>query len=83
MERKFKSLVTIYHDYDANCIETIKPQKDGDFTPEYIYARKGSVFVLHKYCGFIMLKNKALYITLDNEKEIDNLIERGWFKEIE
>lgn len=81
-QRKFKSLVTFYYDYDSDgeSVDTQKPEKGADYT----FARKGSVFIMAededdtKY----YLKNKKMSIEFRNDDEIDEFIKDGWLEEV-
>lgn len=82
-KRKFKSLVTLYQDYDDNYVTDENPRNYWE-DAEFCFARKGTIFTLEydndeesEYP--IRLCSNKISVLFENEEDIK---ETRWFEEV-
>lgn len=83
-KRKFKSLVTLYQDYDNDNWITDENPRNYEKDADYSFVRKGTIFTLEKDDDEeslypIQLCSNKLSVFFENEAYIK---ETGWFEEV-
>lgn len=84
--RKFKSLITLYHECGEEYISTENPRLD-DPTIEFEFARKGTIFTLHELDEPNPFDEQAHFELVSNKLKvyfcsIEGIKTCGWFEEV-